>query len=925
MADPELERDLQSVVILDEALAELRACGTLDVAAWQARHPKLAGDMAARLELLRELETRLGSCRSAPAPHPQSSTAAAEPEYAGLLAPAQQADELGRLGQYRVLQVLGTGGMGIVLLAEDPHLQRRVALKIMRPVAALSPTARQRFIQEARLAAGLRHDHLVTIFQVGEDRNVPYLAMELLQGESLEERLRREIKLPWPEVVRIGREIAEGLAAAHQGGLIHRDIKPANVWLEAGTGRVKILDFGLARAVVGDVRMTQTGVFLGTPNYMAPEQAAGKPVDGRCDLFSLGCVLYRLSAGELPFQGSDPMSSIAAMALTAARPLAQVNPVLPRPLCDLVMQLLSKDPNDRPASAQALAQAMAAIERDLAAGAEENCRGAMAPRAPGRRRTMLAVVALALLAGVLLAGAMFTFRTTDGVLVIHLMEEGVQVLVDEYREVTIDSPKVGKITLSAGEHQLKVKRGSEELLTTSFTLKSGGEVILLARWEAKSSTKPASKSPVVQATPPRAVDPWFQVISSLRPELQVEAVKDELKRRNPGFDGQVVPTIKDGVVETLCFSTDQVSDISPVRVLVGLKMLICSAAAKGQLADLSPLSGLPLKRLLVARNQIKDLSPLKSITTLETLHLTSNPVQDLSPLTRLPIRQLLCDDTGVRNLSPLKGMKLRLLHVAVTPVRDLTPLQGMPLEGFASYRSHSRDSAYPFDLKPLKDLPLKKIECDLLPERDAEVLRSIRTLETINHQPAAEVWKKVDAEQAEFARWSESLRKLPPDQQLDAVVARLKERNPGFDGKVTPALAKDAVTGLSLDSDLVKVLSPVRALAGLQTLRCAGSQPGKGLLTNLWPLKGLALTSLDVSNNPSLCDLEMLAGMKLTHVHFQETWVDDLSPLRSMPLREIHGLVQPARDAAILKKITTLEIINDKPAAEVLGTLSEAR
>ena len=164
------------------------------------------------------------------------------------LAPAEGSDELGRLGPYRVLKVLGAGGMGIVFHAEDPQLQRPVALKVMKPALARDERHRERFLREARAAAALEHDHIVTIHQVGEDHGVPFLAMQLLRGETLEDRLQRaedaSPPMPVPEVLRIGREIAEGLAVAHEQGLIHRDIKPANIWLENGAGRVKILDFG---------------------------------------------------------------------------------------------------------------------------------------------------------------------------------------------------------------------------------------------------------------------------------------------------------------------------------------------------------------------------------------------------------------------------------------------------------------------------------------------------------------------------------------------------------------------------------------------------------------------------------------------------------------------------------------------------------
>jgi serine/threonine protein kinase len=290
--------------------------------------------------------------------------AAPRKDLVDFLAPPQGPDELGRLGPYRVLKVLGQGGMGVVFLAEDPQLKRVVALKAMLPVLAATESNRQRFLQEAQAAAALEHDRVIHIYQVGEDRGVPFLAMPLLKGEPLDQRLRREDMLPISEVLRIGREIAEGLAAAHDKGLMHRDIKPANVWLEAPLGRVKILDFGLARAVTGGSHLTQTGAILGTPAYMAPEQARGKAVDGRCDLFSLGCVMYQMSTGQLPFEAGDTIATLVVVATEEPSPPDEVNPDVPPALSDLVMDLLAKKPDDRPASAAEVIETISRIEDD---------------------------------------------------------------------------------------------------------------------------------------------------------------------------------------------------------------------------------------------------------------------------------------------------------------------------------------------------------------------------------------------------------------------------------------------------------------------------------------------------------------------------------------------------------------------------------
>jgi WD40 repeat protein/serine/threonine protein kinase len=325
-----------------------------------------------------------------PSSAPGEARGGSQQEVIACLAPPQAPDEIGRLGSYRVLRVLGSGGMGVVFEAEDPHLKRHVALKVMRPVLAASATGRQRFIREAQLTASLEHDHIVEIHEVGEDRGVLFLAMQLLQGESLEDRLRREGRLPLAEVLRLGRETAEGLAAAHERGLIHRDIKPANLWLEAlpsvgqtflsagrvadrnvcptRRARVKVLDFGLARALDSDLHLTQSGVMAGTPQYMAPEQAEGAPVDARADLFSLGCVLYRMATGQAPFQGATTLAVLAALAMEQPPDLRTLNPEVPAELAELIGRLLAKRPPDRPATAQEVATALVGLESSLAAG-----------------------------------------------------------------------------------------------------------------------------------------------------------------------------------------------------------------------------------------------------------------------------------------------------------------------------------------------------------------------------------------------------------------------------------------------------------------------------------------------------------------------------------------------------------------------------
>ncbi|HEY7327905.1 MAG TPA: transporter substrate-binding protein [Gemmataceae bacterium] len=295
------------------------------------------------------------------------------------LAPAKGAGELGWLAHYRITGVLGEGGMGCVFDAFDTSLHRRVALKVLKPDLAANPSFRERFLLEARAAAQLPDEYIITIYQVGIENEVPFLAMKFLYGESLEQRLQRDGRLPTLEILRIGREIALGLSAAHDRGLIHRDIKPANLWLETpppesgGSNRarmsfeqlyrVKILDFGLARPMNDSRRLTATGLIVGTPQYLAPEQARGLPLDHRCDLFSLGIVLYRMATGILPFDGADTLAQLTALAMAQPRPVEELASDVPAGLRKLIHKLLERDPNKRPQSALAVVEELRALEK----------------------------------------------------------------------------------------------------------------------------------------------------------------------------------------------------------------------------------------------------------------------------------------------------------------------------------------------------------------------------------------------------------------------------------------------------------------------------------------------------------------------------------------------------------------------------------
>ncbi|MGH8442021.1 MAG: protein kinase domain-containing protein [Nevskiaceae bacterium] len=270
---------------------------------------------------------------------------------------------LKRLARFEILGELGRGAMGVVYKATDPALDRTVAIKtILLPLDAAERAAYEaRFLQEARAAGKLGHPAIITIYDVGREGDLAYIAMEMLHGTDLRQRMSQG-RLSPHESGTIAMQIADGLAFAHEHGVVHRDIKPANIMLLRGD-RVKIMDFGIARMQTSDIK-TQTGVLLGTPKYMSPEQVAGRPLDERSDIFSLGCVLYEMWTGRPAFSGTDVSQLM--------HNIAQATPVAPGrlaalpPIADLIItRALAKDPNARYQKAADLASDLRSVTVEL--------------------------------------------------------------------------------------------------------------------------------------------------------------------------------------------------------------------------------------------------------------------------------------------------------------------------------------------------------------------------------------------------------------------------------------------------------------------------------------------------------------------------------------------------------------------------------
>ena len=272
-----------------------------------------------------------------------------------LLAPTDDDRMIGRLGTYEVVGVIGSGGMGVVLKAFDAALNRYVAIKVLAPHLGSSGAARKRFSREAQAAAAVVHDNVIEIHGVADADGLPYLVMPYVRGPSLQRRLDDEGPLALVEILRIAVQAATGLAAAHAQGLVHRDVKPANILLADGVERVKLTDFGLARAA-DDASLTRTGIIAGTPQYMSPEQARGESVDQRSDLFSLGSVLYAMCTGRAPFRAETSYGVLRRITDEEPRPIREINPDIPEWLCRIIAKLMSKQPDDRFESAREVAE-----------------------------------------------------------------------------------------------------------------------------------------------------------------------------------------------------------------------------------------------------------------------------------------------------------------------------------------------------------------------------------------------------------------------------------------------------------------------------------------------------------------------------------------------------------------------------------------
>ncbi len=414
-----------------------------------------------------------------------------------------EAGDIGAVDHYRLLRLIGAGSTGIVYLAIDTKLDRHVVLKVLRP--SLGELARQRFIAEAKATAAIDHPNVVTIYDVGNDGPLSYIAMQWIPGRTLEQLLSEHETLSVETTRQLVEQIANGLTAAHQRKLIHRDIKPANIWIPENDEPAKILDFGLVRVNDEDPQLTCTGMIAGTPCYMSPEQSRGDQLDERSDLFSLGCLMYQALSGKLPFRSDNALATLRSIQHDQPLELARIDPTIDQATSDLVMCLLAKSPARRPATAQALIQALHA---DPQAWEFDVVETQFAETIPKRRTvsTLWKLIA-AMLIGVGLAALGFAYGQQIVRLVMNEGEIQIETLVDDVKiEIIGDGEHVSIIDL-ATERSIEIKAGNYQIreLGTENSITVDKNRLTLSRGETEivKITRTKIQNPVAKT--PREV------------------------------------------------------------------------------------------------------------------------------------------------------------------------------------------------------------------------------------------------------------------------------------------------------------------------------------------------------------------------------------------------------------------------------------
>jgi serine/threonine protein kinase/Leucine-rich repeat (LRR) protein len=892
----------------------------------------------------------------------EGDAAAEDKEPLTFLEPTTRADSLGRIGHYEVLEVLGKGGFGIVFRAFDEQLQRVVAVKVLAPALAATSPARRRFLREARSSAKVRHENVVQVYAV-EEQPLPYLVMEFVPGETLQERLARTGPLEVPEAVQLGQQIAEGLAAAHGTGLIHRDIKPGNILIEAiPRPRIKITDFGLARAA-DDASLSQSGIVAGTPMFMAPEQASGETIDHRADLFSFGSVLYTMCSGRPPFRAKNTLAVLKRVAEDTPRPIREIIPEVPEWLCDLIAKLHAKKPADRFASAQEVADLLAqhlaqlqgpgqfkappkAAPSPLPLSPSEGERGRgegvaktppsqhtttdipalRRPRWRSRRLAAAAAVLLALLGtlGLTEATGVTNLRSTiirlfspEGTLVVEVDDPGVSVKIDG-SDIVITGAGAKEIRLKPGRYTVEATKDGKVVSRELVTVTKDGRQVVRVSQEAAPVPKTAAQK---KDPDRRAAEYVLSIGGDVRVNGQERIINAAADLPPEAFRLTFVSLHENKQVTDAALAVFK--DCKNVTKLI-VDFTAVGDAGLAHFKDSKALTDLQLRYTRVTNAGLANFKDCKALTV---LGLTCTNVSDAG-LALLKD----CKSMGHIGLDGTHVTDAGLAHLKDCKALANLTLAGLPISdaGLAHLKDCKSLTLLNLNETKVSDAVLAQLaDCKELTE--VQVLKTKLTAAGIDKLrkalPQCKIaWDGVIDPKVGFAPFTDAevkrIAALPAAEQVEEVRKELKRRNPGFDGNIEPTIENDAVTGLGLQTEHVSDISPVRGFTKLRSLNCYSNKgyTKQGLLTDLSPLRGMPLTSLNIISSP-VSDLSPLNGMPVTELNIERTQVSDLRPLKGMPLRALNLYGTPVADLTPLKGMPLVSLMAWCPQLSDLSPL----
>ncbi len=820
----------------------------------------------------------------------------------GYLQPTTKPGSLGRLGHYEILEAIGRGAFGTVLRAFDDKLERIVAIKILAPEMAATSPARKRFLREARSSAQVRHENVVSVYAV-EDVPIPYLVMEYVPGQTLQQRLDEHGPLNLVDVLRLGKQIADGLAAAHDRQLIHRDVKPGNILLETMVDdHVKITDFGLARTA-DDASMTQSGMIAGTPMFMAPEQALGKKIDSRSDLFSFGSVLYQMLSGRPPFRAPSAVAVLKRVVEETPRPIPDIIPEVPQWMCQLIGHLHAKDPNQRYGSAKEVSALLARCLEDLKEGRKPHLPAPRMPAegasvqltksalVPDRRRIprkVFVVVAILLLlvscfgvteaTGVTrLTSTVVRLTTGSGTLEIETNDPNVKIDVNG-EQVSIHGAGVPKLTVRPGQQHVAEKGDPPKRSEIVAITPSGRTTVRMApdtnigiglskNWSLKEIIRVGPEVDrllaeggfnvrnrhdfyPMAAAMGRAAD-WPRAGKLL--DKYLEAPGDShwhwAHRCYVAASIQDWATYEHGCRQFALVAESFRDDIH--SNIVAAVILSSHGPSEGRLAKARKFAD------HLAERWPGDKETLYAEAWVQ--YATGDSARAQQHLEQIPDR-------------------FGNLHFRIS--KTLLAAKCAAKIGDQERAEELLDRASEWLMPMCASGDLGDPDCWGI-ARGLALLRSAE----FDIRGAATTPRVTPQQLTEWAA-GESFTYLTAAEQVERVFKELKRRNPRFDGKWWKSNIENGVlTSLQFCTDNVTDITPVKRLPQLRTLHLHGDL-GNGSLADLSPLRGMKLTSLEIPLN-QVVDLSPLRGMPLKNLHLMGCPVSDLTPLEGMPLRAL--------------------------------------